>query len=191
MRKILLITAAALVVVALGFGVFLYVNGHQDKGVAKSSTPVPTECQVGQDALRQARTTNPWHFSVPVPDDNGVQRIQCYWRQTKGEDGIDARYLGVNISHHPNPVDATREFTTWTRDAQRLPAAGGREEAATRQNPDFDRMTDLEVVAHKGNTVVRVGLTASDQGLFTASPTPVTKVQELATTIAQDILSRA
>jgi hypothetical protein len=189
MRKILLIVVGALVVVALGFGVVLYVNGHQDKGVSKSATPVPTECQVGQEALRQAHTTNPWHFSVAPPDNGGVQRIQCYWQQTRGEDGIDSRYLGVNISRHPNPSGATNEFTTWAHDAQRLPALG--DEAASRHNRDFDQMTDLEVVAHKGTTVVRVGLTAADQGLFAASPTSVDKVQDMATAIARDVLSRA
>ncbi|GAB3874732.1 hypothetical protein ACFQ1S_11020 [Kibdelosporangium lantanae] len=189
MRKILLVVVGALVVVALGLGVFLYVNGHRDKGVAKSATAVPTECQVSQDALRQAHTTNPWHFSVPAPDKDGVRRIQCYWQQTKGEDGVDARYLGVNISHHPDAASATNEFTTWSHDAQRVPAIG--DEAATRHNPDFDQMTDLEVVAHKGTTVVRVGLTAADQGFFSASPTPADKVQEMASAIARDVLSRA
>lgn len=189
MRKILLIAVGALVVVALGLGVFLYANGHEDKGVAKSSTPVPTECQVGQEALRQAHTTNPWHFSVAPTDRDGVQRIQCYWQQTKGEDGINARYLGINISHHPDLTAATNEYTTWTRNAQTLPALG--DQAASRQNPDFDHMTDLEVVAHKGTTVVRVGLTAADQGLFTASPTPVDEVQDMAAAIARDVLSRA
>jgi hypothetical protein len=176
-----IILAAAVVAVAAAVVAVVYVRGHRDKGYPPATVAVPAPCRVSEATLIRAHTTNPWHFS-----DRG-DHVECYWRQTKGRDGVDTRTLGYTITRMG---DAATEFEQATATAEFSPVSGLGDEAGFSAAPYSGGMTDARLVAREGEVVVDIGYLGQDQDFLGTSPMPPEEGREVAAIGARELLAQ-
>ena len=196
--RTLRIAAVAVVSLIVIVAAFVYIQAHQDKGVAPTGTRTPQACRLDEQTLQRARTSNPMRFEE---SDSGDEKYAvCGWAQTKGKDGIDPRSLSVTVQRYTGPTaerDARASFVSaksrphavedsyQTSDAPGIP-----DEAAYQTAVGTTDSSVVTLIARRANTVVEVTYSGADQGFFWTTPMPAAEGRELTATVMNELLSR-
>lgn len=191
------IVVALLGVVGVVAGVISYVHGHQDKGTPPSGVIPPDTCQLSEQTLQRARTSNPRYFTES--DSGGEKYSLCNWAQTKGKDSIDTRGLGYLIHRYTGP-DAEKDVRTGFANAKMQPhsvqpaqikdAPGISDEAAYQTAIGGGGKTSVTLVARKATTMIEVTYQGADQGFFWTTPMSATEGEKITKIVALELLSR-
>jgi len=185
-----------LVVGLLGVGGWLgglYLEYVEAKGIPYSGETLPAECEISAALKREALVSNPVLVQRPEEANRElVRHTQCFWKQTKGQDGFDKRILGIHVYRHTDFTDPQAAARATYEDLSVAGGAGvpGLGDAANSAQRPNEGTTEVALVVRRGPLVYQVTYRGSYRGFFADRPVEVGLAEDITRKVVRELMAK-
>ncbi|MFB9907668.1 hypothetical protein [Allokutzneria oryzae] len=191
--------AVVLLVVAGIFGK-LYLDYIEQPGKGPGEQPV-AQCNLSS-GLRQLARVSSFRLAIPPATARTMKHSSCVWEQTAGKDGKDTRGLRIHVYDYRdanrtrvrNLEQAKGTYTSYAKSpviSDRGRPLEGTAEEATFVLPSGGKadLTEVDLVARKGEVVHLIAYFGHDKGLFSNSEFPTADAEDVVRKVAEELVA--
>lgn len=191
------IIVGVLVLGGLITGLFVYLEVNEDSGTSKRADQLPAACgNISESALAKARTTNPNGRSSSERKVLGGTQTSCSWTQTKGVDGSGKRTTHVKVAsdiknaqqEYDRIVSQAKANNQGTIHERQLDGLG--DQATVVLVETKSAFTDITIIVRKGDSMVEVGYTGWDAGIFSNKKPDLAEFEAAAKGMAEEMVAK-